>query len=411
MVAGIRRLRQATYGRTDQQSRALWEVAFPSTPVPAMFHLSYRPMSAPMLSRLVALASLLGAATTLCAQPDPTPASGDSVGRRRIRVLPALASAPETGLQFGATVLAVWEPAARLRARPASLTATALRTTKSQTRLRIDGERWSTGNARRFAGTLQWQEFPLPYFGIGDRTPESAEELYVPRGTEAILTVQQRFVGAWYATAGLRYLDQRITPDSVGVLRTNVVTGSRGGAMSQFIVGVLNDTRDNLFAPHTGRLVQLSYARSDEAIWSDFTFGTLRLDARTYNTVRREHVFATQLQVIGVDGAAPFDQLALVGNSDIMRGYVRGRYRDRWAAALQGEYRTPVRRRLGAVVFAGAGMAAPSLDAFGSSRLLPTYGAGLRMEIDPRQRIGVRADYGRGGDGASGIYLGFNQAF
>jgi len=370
-----------------------------------------RLLPAPMLPRLVALAALLGAATALCGQSVATTALGDSVGRRRIQPLPALGSAPETGLQFGATVLAVWEPAARRRTRPASLTASAMRTAKSQTRLRIDGERWSTGNARRIAGSLQWQEFPLPYFGIGDRTPDAAEEVYVPRGTEATVTVQQRIAGAWYATAGVRHLDQRITPDSIGLLRTDAVVGRRGGVMTDLSVGVLNDTRDNLFAPRAGRLVQLSYARSDEVLWSDFTFGTLRLDARKYSTVRREHVFATQVQVIGVDGAAPFDQLALIGNSDIMRGYKRGRYRDRWTAALQGEYRTPVRHRIGGAVFAGAGMVAASLDAFGDSRLLPTYGAGLRLQIDQRQRTGVRADYGRGGDGASGLYIGFNQAF
>ncbi len=40
-----------------------------------------------------------------------------------------------------------------------------------------------------------------------------------------------------------------------------------------------------------------------------------------------------------------------------------------------------------------------------------TLGAGLRFQIDQRQRTGVRADYGRGRDGASGLYIGFNQAF
>jgi hypothetical protein len=43
--------------------------------------------------------------------------------------------------------------------------------------------------------------------------------------------------------------------------------------------------------------------------------------------------------------------------------------------------------------------------------VLPTYGAGLRLQLDTRQRTGVRADYGRGLGDASGLYLGFNQAF
>ena len=335
----------------------------------------------------------------------------DSVGRRRIQPLPALASAPETGLQFGATVLAVWQPAQHLATRPSSLLASVLRTTNQQTRIRAEGEHWSGGNARRVSGSLQWQQFPLPYFGVGDRTLASAEEVFIPKGTEGAVALQQRIVGAWYATGGVRHLDQHITPDSVGVLRTGSVLGSEGGTITEWSTGVMTDTRDNLFAPRTGRWVQLGYARSIRGAWSDYAFGTLRLDARTYHAIATQHVIATQLQIVGIDGAAPFDQLALVGNSDMLRGYARGRYRDRWLAAAQGEYRSPVRHRVGGVLFAGAGLSAPALDALSGRRLLPSYGAGLRFQIDQRQRTGVRADYGRGRDGASGLYIGFNQAF
>ena len=359
------------------------------------------------LFRAALLAALaLVAAAAVFAQSAP-----DSVGRRRIQPLPALGSAPETGLQFGATVLAVWEPAPRLRTRPASLLASVLRTTKAQTRVRIDGERWSTGNTRRLAGSLQWQEFPLPFFGFGDRTPESAEEIYTPTGTEAVLSAQQRLAGPWYATAGVRHLDQKITADTVGVLRLGQITGSTGGVSTELSAGLQRDTRDNLFAPHAGQWLQLTYARAADGIWSDYSYGTLKLDGRSYHTIGMAHVIALQLQVTGVDGAAPFDALALVGNGDIMRGYKRGRYRDRWLSAAQAEYRSPSWHRLGGVVFGGAGVSSSTLGDLSGRRVLPTYGAGLRVQIDARQRTGIRADYGRGLDGASGLYIAFNQAF
>lgn len=354
---------------------------------------------------LLALLALVAAAS-MFAQTVP-----DSVGRRRIQPLPALGSAPETGLQFGATVLAVWEPAAVLKTRPASLLASVLRTTKAQTRVRIEGERWSTGNARRIAGSLQWQQFPLPFFGVGDRTPDSAEEIYTPTGTEAVLSAQQRIAGPWYVTAGVRHLDQKITADTVGVLRLGQITGSRGGVSTELSAGLQRDTRDNLFAPHAGQWVQLTYSRADDGLWSDFSYRTVKLDARSYHTVGLAHVIALQLQVTGVDGEAPFDALALVGNGDIMRGYKRGRYRDRWLSAAQAEYRSPSWHRLGGVVFGGAGVSSSTLGDMSGRRVLPTYGAGLRVQIDARQRTGVRADYGRGLGGASGLYIGFNQAF
>lgn len=364
-----------------------------------------------LLRATLLLAVALASASLVFAQSLPTRVASDSVSRRRIQPLPALGSAPETGLQFGATVLAVWEPAPRLRTRPASLLASVLRTTKAQTRARIEGEHWSTGNTRRVAGSLQWQQFPLPFFGVGDRTPEAAEEIYTPTGSEAVLTAQQRISGAWYASVGARYLDQKITADTIGVLRFAQVTGSTGGVTTEFSAGVQRDTRDNLFAPHAGQWLQLTYSRSDDGLWSDFSYRTLKVDARSYHTLGGSHVVALQAQVTGVDGDAPFDAVALVGNSDIMRGYKRGRYRDAWLTAAQAEYRSPVWHRLGGVAFAGAGVSSPSLGELSGRRLLPTYGAGLRVQIDARQRTGVRADYGRGLDGASGLYIGFNQAF
>lgn len=357
------------------------------------------------------LGLLLAAGLTPLAAQDNSRPAGDTVARRRIQPLPALGSAPETGLQFGATVLAVWEPPAMRRTRPSSLLASALRTSESQTRLRVEGEHWTTGNAQRIAASVQWQQFPLPYFGIGDRSLNTAEEIFTPRGTEATLSVQQRIAPSWYATAGVRHLDQRIATDSAGQLRRGGVIGAEGGAMTEWTLGVLTDTRDNLFAPHRGRWVQLSYGRSARQLWSDFSYGTARLDARGYRSLTGEHVIASHLQVLAVDGAAPFDQLALVGGSDIMRGYARGRFRDRALAAAQLEYRSAYWHRLGGVVFMGAGASAPRLDGFADARLLPTYGAGLRARIDARQRTGVRVDYGRGRAGASGLYIGFNQAF
>lgn len=363
------------------------------------------------IAALVIITGAVGMSLPRGASAQGSTQEPDSVGRRRLQPLPALASAPETGLQFGATMLGVWEATPRHATRPNTVVASVLLTTKSQVRARVEGERWSSGNSRRLGGLLQWQKFPLPYYGIGDQTLESAEEIYTPKGVEGQFAVQQRVRGSWYATGGVRHLDQGITPDTVGELKHGVVTGSQGGKISEFTAGLMTDTRDNLFSPRHGRIVQVSYGRSVSGLWSDFGYGTLRADSRTYRAIATEHVIATHVQVVGVDGDAPFDQLALVGGGDIMRGYARGRYRDRWLLAAQGEYRSPVRKRLGGVLFAGAGVSAPGPDELSGRTILPTYGAGLRVELDKRQRTGVRADYARGRDGASGLYIGFNQAF
>ncbi len=338
-----------------------------------------------------------------------TAAHDSTVGRRRIQPLPALGSSPESGLQFGATVLAVFDPPAARHARPASIIATALRSTKSQTRLSVEGEHWTRDNARRVNALLAWQEFPLPFYGIGDDAPEGAKEIFTPKGFEALVGVQQRIRGSWYVTGSARVLDQTITADSVGVVRLNTLTGSTGGRIVELSIGALVDSRDNLFAPARGSLAQLTITHND--VGSPFKYDRYRLDARRYHTLTGSHVLAAHVVATGATGNVPFDQLALVGGGDIMRGYTRGRYRDARLAAAQLEYRSPIAHRLGAVAFAGAGAVASRWSEISDATLLPTYGAGVRVQIDARQRTAVRIDYGRGRDSSSGLYIGFNQAF
>jgi hypothetical protein len=357
-----------------------------------------------------ASAALAVMATSAPLQSQTAPDS--AVGRRRIQPFPAVGSAPETGLQLGLTVLSVFEPAPRERARPASLVATAIRSFKGQTRLSVEGEHWSRNNDRRVQGLIAWQKFPLPYYGLRADAPESARELYTPTGIELSAGLQQRLRGAWYALGSLRLVDQKIEHDSAGQLRAGTIVGSNGGRVSEATIGVLRDSRDFVFNPTAGTFAQFTVGTSSSAIGSEFDFSRLRLDARQYRRLRGEHVLATHVLLTGItSGRAPFDQLPLVGGGDIMRGYARGRYRDEWLAAAQAEYRSPFVRRLGYVLFAGAGTVADDLSEPDGSRWLPTYGAGLRVQIDARQRTAVRVDYGRGGDGASGLYIGFNQAF
>ena len=354
-----------------------------------------------------ALLALSGASAVVFAQSAPD----STIGRRRIQPLPAIGSSPETGFQFGATVLAVIDRPAMDRARPASLIATALRSTKSQTRISIEGEHWTPQNARRVNALLAWQKFPLPFYGIGDSASVGHKEIFTPKGVEAILGVQQRLRGAWYATGGIRLVDQSITPDTIGVIRQRTLTGSEGGRLVELSVGALVDSRDNLFAPRQGTFAQLTYTRNDDALGSPFQYDRVRIDARHYRTLTGTHIVAAQLLMIGVSGNTPFDQLALVGGGDMFRGYARGRYRDQRLAAAQIEYRSPIVHRVGVVAFGGAGSIASDWSALSDARLLPTYGAGVRVQIDPRQRTAVRIDYGRGRDSSSGLYIGFNQAF
>jgi hypothetical protein len=338
---------------------------------------------------------------------DPTRAASRTV------VLPYVGSAPETGFQYGATVFRVRQPADTLT-RPSTAQLFAAYTTKSQARAFVEVDRWTAGNDWRLTGRVEWQRFPLPYYGMGGDSPALAEEIYTPRGVLAAATAQRRVRGSLYAVGGYRYQDFAIVEtEDDGALRLGTVVGSAGGRVGQLQAGALWDSRDNVFAPHRGAFVQVTGSAADPALASDFRFQRLVVDARRFVRVGDRRVLALQGVVEATGGDAPFDQLSLVGSSNYFRGYARGRFRDRHLAMAQVEYRAPLVGRLGWAAFAGGGRVASRVGdlAGGDARFLPSYGLGARWLLFERSRSTVRVDFGRGTSGASGLYVAFNEAF
>jgi hypothetical protein len=340
-------------------------------------------------------------------------AFGQTAATDRYFVLPYLGSAPETGLQYGATVFRVHQPA-DTSTRPSTAQLFASYTAKHQARAFAELDRWSAGSDWHIVSRAEWQRFPLPFYGFGDRAPESAEEFYTPTAIIASALVQRRIEGPLYLLAGYSFQKSRITntaPD--GVLGHGAVFGDSGGVLSQLQVGALWDDRDDVFAPTSGNYVQLTESYSMGALGSDYTFRRFRGDARHFLPLGSGRVLAVQGVAEMTGGRAPFDQLALVGNSSFLRGYVRGRFRDRDLIAAQAEYRAPIVRRLGWAVFGGAGrIASQPADLLArDARTLPSYGIGARWTLFSGSRSDIRVDYARAGDGQSGIYVALNEAF
>jgi outer membrane protein assembly factor BamA len=331
---------------------------------------------------------------------------------RAISLLPVLGSAPETGLQFGAAVFVTRTHAKAGTTRPSTIVGNAVRTAKQQTRVFLDTDTWTTDNRWRVVTNAIWQQYPLAYFGVGDETPQDAEERYTPRGTEFGLAVHRAVAPGLWIQAGARRIEQsmqRVAPD--GALASGDVVGAQGGRTVLVQGGAVRDTRDNLFAAQSGHFAELLVATAGEVIGSEFDFRRVRLDLRGYRQITGSHVLAAQVVAQGVEGTAPFDQVALIGSSSVMRGYVPGRFRDRWSLAAQGEYRTPSLRRFSGAFFAGAAVIAPDVGDLLDGRLLPSYGAGLRFRMDPITRTTVRVDYALGTAGQRGLYVAFSEAF
>lgn len=364
------------------------------------------------LRGVVLLVSLCSAVATA---QDVAPAPPDTAPpKAKINVLPVLGSAPETGFQYGVALFTTKAHAVQ-GTRPSSLISNAIRTTKGQARAFVDVDRWTAHNDWRFGGLALWQQFPLPFYGIGDQTQEDDKELYTPRGTDFNLFVQRRIARAQWIQIGLRRSEYAVIKTaSGGLLEPDTLPGSRGGRTVLAHVSLISDARDNLFAPTRGHFAEFVASRADAVLGSRFDFTRLRADLRTYRPapfIGGGHLLALQFVAQGITSNAPFDQRATVGGAAIMRGYIPGRFRDDWMTAAQAEFRSALSGNWGYALFGGGGLVAPTLGELSSARVLPSFGAGLRFRMNPATGATIRVDYGRGTRGQSGLYVSFNEAF
>lgn len=322
-------------------------------------------------------------------------------------VLPAIGSAPETGFQYGLVFMRVRRPA---EDRPTIDQAYVLLTTKHQYQFTLEHDAWTAGDIWRKYVKLDLLDFPRPFYGVGADAPDSAEEWFTARTVQVTAKLQYRLSGPWYGLLVARALDTSIRDAEPGrAVASGTPRGSAGGAIVQAGAGVTYDSRDDIIGAEEGRYLEAYFSVADRAIGSDFTTNRAMIDGRAFAR-RGRGVLAGQVYVELNSGAPPFDQLSLAGSAAVLRGYERGRYRDRALAAVQLEWRAPIAGRWSYSLFGGVGGIGDTLGKVGAIAL-PTVGGGLRVRPFRAERTSLRLDYAKGRGGSSGLYIAINEAF
>jgi len=127
---------------------------------------------------------------------------------------------------------------------------------------------------------------------------------------------------------------------------------------------------------------------------------------RRFDELWPEGVLASRVLGRFVEGDAPFTDLS----QHDLRGYERGRYRDKMHAAGELEIRQQLFWRFAGTVFAGLGQVAPAIDDFDDKRLLWSAGLGLRFRLTEQNRMNYRSDIAWGRDGFE-FYFSITEAF
>jgi len=141
-------------------------------------------------------------------------------------------------------------------------------------------------------------------------------------------------------------------------------------------------------------------------------FLRLTLDLRGFRRLWGERdVLAGRLLVQNVTGPRiPLYDLSALGGAgemSVLRGYALGRFLDRSKLLINLEYRIPIWKRLGGVLFLDAGTVGPSPAGLDVGALKIGKGGGLRYYL---KNFLVRFDIGFGREGI-GIYFNFGHVF
>lgn len=183
--------------------------------------------------------------------------------------------------------------------------------------------------------------------------------------------------------------------------------GGNDGGYKDFSSGIgfllTYDSRDIPSNAYSGTYLDFRGMMYHKIFGSDKNFYRLELDYRQYKTVGKRKVLAWTAQSKNVFGQdIPLTQYSLTGTPFDLRGYYQGQYRDKSSHILLAEYRQMfntdrenwlkrIVSHLGFAAWAGCGFMGPNPVKI--EGVLPNYGLGLRIEIQPR--MNVRLDLGK----------------
>ena len=265
-----------------------------------------------------------------------------------------------------------------------------------------------TGDKQRINYSTSFFSFPSYFWGIGynmgdDNSNKSKMKRwqYKLQANWLFSPVENLFIGPAIAVNFVTARDVE-RPQLLNGQRRNTVNFGAGFTM-------LYDTRDNLTAPHRGLRLELSQIVRPKFIGNYYSFSTTDLHTSGYLPIWRGALLAADFQTLLNFGNPSWGMMALLGNSDIMRGYYEGRYRDKHKMETQLEIRQHIWRRNGIVIWAGAGTVFNKFSAIRMKHILPNYGLGYRWEF--KKNVNIRLDYGFGKAGQGGFIFNINEAF
>jgi hypothetical protein len=332
-------------------------------------------------------------------------------GRTTVTIIPVMGYSPQTGLEFGVMPVVRILPSKlgdERYYRPSVITSTLLFSTTGMFEADLEFDAYFAHKYRISAQT-RWLFLPDKFFGVGNQSASAVPFYYNAKRLQFRGAVTRQLGQPWFVGV---YADVDYTQNSPDVYNPDGsdVAGYSGGFLNAFGPLVAFDNRNSSTFPSKGNCSRVWAVFSDPAIGSDFDYRQVNFDGRHYFNVGKG-VLANQCQIVSSWGDVPFYRLAALGGKKALRGIPHPlKYIDHNMWLVQSEYRRDIWWRLGGAVFVGAGAANHDWHRL-SDNIKLTGGAGLRVNILPKEKLNCRFDFGMASGGDHAFYLSLNESF
>lgn len=348
------------------------------------------------------------------AVPTVSIAQKDSGRSKQLLILPVVAKSVETGWSFGvASALSFRMSKSDTISRTSNMQALVLYSLKKQFVAAINGSQYFKGEKLILNEQVAYSSFPDKFWGLGNNTPDNAEEPYSFNQYYIYLHLMKQLGNKFFIGSLLEFQNVMKTEYvKGGAFDQQDIAGRNGYQSSGLGLSFTYDNRNDAYAPDKGVFAQAFFDRFDNVFGSDYDFTNVVVDLRKYIRIYGRQVLALQAYSLSNIGKQiPIRSLAALGGYNSMRGFYNGRYRDKQLLVFQSEYRFPIYKRFGAVAFGSLGDVAKSFDQFAFDNLKYSVGGGLRFALNKKERLNLRLDYGIGKGGNSGLYFQLGEAF
>lgn len=333
--------------------------------------------------------------------------------KRSLIAFPVVARSIETDWSIGAVASYTFHISKDTATRTSNLQALILYSLNKQLVTAATGTTYFPKEKYILNYQFSYSYFPDSFWGLGKNTPDSAKTPYTFQQYFAYLHLMRSlghnlFVGVMYEQQNL--LQVKHQPGDL--LDQEQVVGRDGYLISGLGASFTFDSRNNAFAPDKGYFAQIFFNHFDKIFGSDYNYTNFVIDLRMFKRIYKDQVLAVQLYDFNNFGKeVPLRSLASFGGANSMRGYYDGRYRDKEQLVLQAEYRVPLFWRFGAVGFADCGDVGHTMLDYQIKNLKYSFGAGLRLALDRKEKLNLRVDYGIGQGSNHGLYFQLGEAF